>query len=158
MPIESVEKKGRVAEILLVEDNPGDALLTRKAFKGGRIPTNITVAPDADVAMAVLLKQGEYSAAPTPDIILLDLNLPKKDGKEILKDIKANDALKHIPVVILTSSRAELDVVKSYHLYASGYIIKPVSLDKFTDVVTSIENFWFTQVLLPDDSEAASGR
>lgn len=136
-------------EILLVEDNEGDIFLTKKAFEKAKIANNIYVAKDGEEAMKILNKQGDYSNSPTPHIVLLDINLPKKTGIEVLKEMKQRDKLKRIPVVILTSSKAEQDIVKTYDLYASSYIVKPLSLHNFHEVVTAIEDFWFSVVVLP---------
>jgi CheY-like chemotaxis protein len=144
-----IRDQARPAHILLVEDNAGDVLLTRKAFQNSKIANTIDVATDGDIAMRYLRREGEFADARLPDLILLDLNLPTKDGREVLRDIKADDGLKHIPVVILTSSRAELDIVKTYNLHANSYLIKPVNLEKFTEIVETIEHYWFTLVVLP---------
>jgi len=136
-------------EILLVEDNEGDIILTNEAFKTCKIANIMHVARDGEQAMEFLNREGEHANATTPDLILLDLNLPKKDGKQVLKEIKENDNLKTIPVVILTSSKSEQDIVKSYGLHANSYIVKPVDLEKFIEIVDAIENFWFTVVVLP---------
>lgn len=149
MTTDTISNKGRPAEILLIEDNRGDVLLTKKAFKTGKIANNITVAGDGIEALQMLRREGEHANATIPDIILLDLNLPKKTGRDVLSEIKADEQLKHIPVVVLTSSKAELDVVKSYNLHANSYIVKPVNLEKFNEIVNSIENFWFSVVILP---------
>ena len=138
-------------EVLLVEDNPGDVRLTREALKEGKVRNNLSVAPDGVEALAFLRRQGKYADAPRPDVILLDLNLPKKDGREVLEEIKADPALRSIPVVILTSSDAERDIVRAYSLHANCYITKPVDLDQFITVVKSIEDFWFTIVKLPPE-------
>ncbi len=143
------ELNGRPIEILLIEDNPGDILLTKEAFSDAKIRNNITVAKDGEAAMAILQKQGEYKDFITPDLIFLDLNMPKKDGKEILAEIKEDEGLRRIPVVILTSSKAEQDVVRTYDLHANSYLLKPVDLKQFSDIVNAIENFWFTVVVLP---------
>lgn len=135
--------------ILLVEDNVGDVLLTKEAFKGSKINNHIDVAEDGEKAMAMLRNEGEYSDYQLPDLILLDLNMPKKDGREVLEEIKSDDKLKSIPVAIMTSSKAEADVVKTYNLHANCYIVKPITLDQFVEVVNSIENFWFSVVVLP---------
>jgi CheY-like chemotaxis protein len=142
-------------EILLIEDNPGDVRLTKEALKDGKILNNLNVASDGVEAMAFLKREGKYSDAPHPELILLDLNLPKKDGREVLAEIKSNPELKRIPVVILTSSAAEQDVVKSYNLHANCYITKPVDLDQFIHVVKSIEHFWLTVVRLPSEERNA---
>lgn len=136
-------------EILLVEDNPGDVRLTLEALKDGKILNNLNVTSDGVEAMAFLRREGRYADAPRPELILLDLNLPKKDGREVLAEIKKNEELRSIPVVILTSSAAEQDIAKSYNLHANCYITKPVDLDQFISVVKSIEHFWLTVVKLP---------
>jgi len=136
-------------EILLVEDNPGDVRLTREALREGKVYSNLHWAKDGVEALEFLRRQGAHRDAPRPDIILLDLNLPKKDGREVLSDIKNDDALKHIPVVVLTTSKAEEDVLRSYELHANCYVTKPVDLDKFIVVVKSIDRFWLTVVTLP---------
>ena len=135
-------------EILLVEDNPGDVRLTKEALKDARVGNNLHVTMDGVEALAFLRKQGKHGAAPLPDLILLDLNLPKKNGREVLEEIKKEDALRHIPVVILTTSQAEQDVVESYRLRANAYVTKPVDLDQFLKVVGSIEQFWLEIVKL----------
>ena len=136
-------------QILLVEDDPGDVELTRESLSDSKLAINISVAGDGVEAMAFLRKEGEYSTAVTPDLILLDLNMPRKDGREVLAEIKADDSLKMIPVVILTTSSAETDIVKSYDLGANCYVTKPVGFDQFAKVVEAIEGFWFTVVKLP---------
>jgi len=141
-------------EILLVEDNPGDVRLTLEALKEGKVRNNLNVVSDGVEALAFLRHQGEYSQAPRPDLILLDLNLPKKDGREVLGEIKGDEAFRRIPVVVLTTSRAEEDILKSYDLYANCYVTKPVDLERFLTVVKSIEDFWLTVVKLPPDSRA----
>ena len=139
----------RHIEILLVEDSPTDALLTKEALKEGKVCNTLHVVSDGVDALAFLRKEGEYLDAARPDLILLDLNMPKKDGREVLSEIKADENLKRIPVVVLTTSKAEQDVVKSYNLNANCYIIKPVDFGQFTEVVKSIEHFWFSVVTLP---------
>lgn len=139
----------RPIEILLVEDNEGDVFLTKKAFEKAKITNRIHVATDGEAAMDMLNKEGKHSALPTPDIVFLDINMPKKDGKQVLAEMKEDKDLRRIPVVILTSSEAEQDVVKTYDLHASSYIVKPVDLPKFHEVVTAIENYWFSVVVLP---------
>lgn len=141
---------GRSIEILLVEDSPGDVRLTQEALKEGKIRNKLTVASDGVEALAVLRRQGAYANAPRPDIILLDLNLPRVDGREVLAAIKKDLALHRIPVVVLTTSKAEEDVLKSYELSANCYITKPVDLDQFIAVIRSIEDFWLTIVTLPE--------
>lgn len=138
-------------EVLLVEDNPGDALLTRIALEDSKVSIHLNVVEDGVEAMAFLRKQEKYKAAAHPDLVLLDLNLPKKDGREVLAEIKADQFLKRIPVVVLTTSQAEEDVVKAYNLSANCYITKPVDFDQFVRIVRSIENFWFAIVKLPPE-------
>jgi len=140
----------RMIEILLVEDNPGDADLAREALVSSKFKNSLHVVNDGEKAMAFLRKTGEYTSAPRPDLILLDLNLPRKDGREVLAEIKQDDNLKRIPVVILTSSKADEDVIKSYNLHANCYITKPLDFFQFTKVVQSIENFWLSIVVLPN--------
>ncbi len=141
----------RPVEILLVEDNPGDARLTKEALKDGKVYNRLTVVPDGVEALAYLRREGQYADTIQPDLILLDLNLPRKDGREVLAEIKADDRLKRIPVVILTSSSAEQDVLKSYGLHANCYVTKPVDLDQFMAAVKAIEDFWLTVVTLPPE-------
>jgi len=136
-------------EILLVEDNPGDVRLTKEALKEGKVYNNLHWAKDGVEALEFLKRQGKHAKAPRPDIILLDLNLPKKDGREVLALIKKDSDLKQIPVVVLTTSEAEEDVLKSYELHANCYVTKPVDLEKFIHVVQSIDRFWLTVVTLP---------
>jgi CheY-like chemotaxis protein len=136
-------------EILLVDDDPGDVRLTVEALKQTKMHINLSFARDGIEALAVLRHQGKFSAAPCPDIILLDLNMPRKDGREVLREIKEDPKLKHIPVVVLTTSAAEEDIMRSYNLHANCYVTKPVDLQQFMKVVASIESFWFTVVKLP---------
>lgn len=142
-------------EILLVEDNPGDVRLTREALKEAKVINNLNVIKDGMEALAYLRKEGPYAAAPRPHLILLDLNLPKRDGREVLATIKADEKLKRIPVVVLTTSQDEQDVLKSYNLHANCYITKPVDLDQFIRVVRSIEDFWLGIVVLPATNRTA---
>ncbi len=142
---------GNSIEILLVEDNPGDVRLTQEVLRDGKLHNNLHVAEDGIEALEFLRRVGSYADAPRPDLVLLDLNLPKKDGREVLAEIKADSNLKRIPVVVLTTSKAEEDVFKAYDLHANCYITKPVDLDQFITVVRSIEEFWFTIVKLPLD-------
>jgi len=142
-------KAERPIEILLVEDNPGDVRLTREIFKAARIRNLIHTVEDGVEAMEYLRNQGKYADAAKPDLILLDLNLPRKDGREVLAEIKMDDELKRIPVVVLTISKAEEDILKTYSLHANCYITKPVDLDQFIKVVASIEDFWLSVVKLP---------
>ena len=149
----TVNPLGRPADFLLVEDNPGDVRLTQEALKSHKVQNNLHVATDGEEAMAFLRRQGKYANAPRPDIILLNLNLPKKDGREVLAEIKSDPNLKTIPVVIITSSEAEQDVIKSYNLNANCYVTKPVNLDQFIKVVQSVNDFWLTIVKLPSSVE-----
>ena len=137
-------------DILLVEDNPGDVDLTRDALEESKMNNNLYVVGDGEEALEFLYKKGKYSDAPRPDLVILDLNLPKKDGREVLGDIKADDNLKRIPIVILTTSKAEEDVLKTYNLHANCYITKPLDFEQFLQVVKSIETFWMSIVVLPD--------
>ena len=141
--------EGRPIEILLVEDNPGDVRLTIEGLNEGKVRNNLHVARDGVEALAFLRRDGQFADAVRPDLILLDLNLPRKDGREVLSDIKSDPDLKTIPVVVLTTSRAEQDVLHSYELQANCYITKPVDLEQFITVVKSIEDFWLTIVTLP---------
>lgn len=136
-------------EILLVEDNPGDVRLTTEALKEQKMYTRLQVVNDGVEAMAYLRKEGKYAKASRPDLVLLDLNLPLKDGREVLKEIKSDDALKAIPVVVLTVSKSDEDILKSYNLHANCYITKPVDLIQFLKVAKSVQEFWFTMVKLP---------
>ena len=140
-------------EILLVEDNPGDYRLTQEALREGKVYNNLYWAQDGVEALEFLRQRGRYSDVPRPDIVLLDLNLPKKDGREVLQDIKNDEKLKRIPVVILTTSKAEEDVLKSYNLHANCYVTKPVDLEQFIVVVKSIDMFWLTVVTLPNGKD-----
>jgi CheY-like chemotaxis protein len=146
-----VETCATPVEILLVEDNPGDVRLTREALKEGKVRNNLNVVEDGEAAVAFAKQEGPYADAPRPDIILLDLNLPRKDGREVLAILKADEALKRIPVVILTSSKADEDILKAYDLNANCYIAKPVDFEQFIRVVRVIEEFWLTVVKLPSE-------
>ncbi|MHC1574872.1 MAG: response regulator [Candidatus Methanogasteraceae archaeon] len=146
-------KTAKPIEILLVEDNPGDVRLTQEVLRDGKMNNNLYVAKDGVDAVTFLRREGAYTDAPVSDMILLDLNLPKKDGREVLAEIKDDLFLKRIPVVVLTTSKAEQDIHKAYDLHANCYITKPVDLDQFIRVVTSIENFWLTIVKLPRGEE-----
>lgn len=145
----NTEVMGRPVEILLVEDNPGDVRLTQENFKESKIRNNLYVVDDGVEALSFLRREGQYGDAVRPDVILLDLNLPKKDGREVLKEIKADPKLRRIPVVILTISSADEDIIKSYDLHANCYITKPIDLEQFGKVVKSISDFWLTMVKLP---------
>jgi CheY-like chemotaxis protein len=141
----------RPIEILLVEDSPEDADLTREALEDAKVANNLSVVADGAAALAYLRREGDYALATRPDLILLDLNLPKKDGREVLAEIKADEELKLIPVVVLTTSEAEQDIVRSYKLHANCYVTKPLDLDQFVTVVKSIEDFWLAIVKLPPE-------
>jgi two-component system, chemotaxis family, response regulator Rcp1 len=143
------QERATPIEILLVEDNLGDMRLTEEALKEGKVYNNLHWAKDGVEAIEFLKRQGKHEHAPRPDIILLDLNLPRKDGREVLEEIKTDDDLKQIPVVVLTTSKAEEDVLRSYALHANCYVTKPVDLEKFIVVVQSIDRFWLTVVTLP---------
>ena len=143
----------RPIEILLVEDNPGDVDLTREALDSGKLRNNLHVVNDGEAAMDFLRKQGKHAHAPRPGLVLLDLNLPKKNGREVLAEMKADDYLKRIPVVVLTTSQAEEDILKSYNLHANCYITKPIELAHFVKVVQAIEEFWLTIVELPKNGD-----
>ena len=136
-------------DILLVEDNPGDVRLTIEALKEGKVRNNLSVARDGVEALDFLFRRGAFANAPRPDIIFLDLNLPRKDGREVLEEIKKDPVLRRIPVVVLTTSAAEEDIVRSYDLHVNCYITKPVDMERFIDVVKAIDAFWFTIVQLP---------
>lgn len=142
----------RIIDILLVEDSPADVLITREALTEARLLNTIHVAEDGVEALAFLRRQGRFADAPRPDLILLDLNLPRKNGREVLAEIKADEALKLIPVVVLTTSSAEEDIIHSYNLHANCYVIKPVEFDSFVKAVQSIRQFWFTIVTLPPEA------
>lgn len=139
----------RTVEILLVEDNPGDVRLTSEGLREGKISNNLSVVGDGIDAIAFLRREGQFANAPRPDLILLDLNLPRKDGREVLAEIKADEDLRRIPVVVLTTSSAEQDIVRTYDLAANCYVTKPLDFEAFVEMVKSIEDFWFTIVTLP---------
>jgi chemotaxis family two-component system response regulator Rcp1 len=141
----------RPIEILLVEDNPGDVRLTVEALREGRVPNNLHVASDGVEALEFLRRAGQFANAPRPDMVLLDLNLPRKDGREVLAEIKADPELRRIPIVVLTTSQAERDVLQSYNLHANCYITKPVDIDAFFATVRSIDSFWLAVVRLPSE-------
>jgi two-component system response regulator len=140
----------KAIDILLVEDNPGDARLAQEALKESKVRNKIHIVKDGIEATDFLFKRNHYKDAPRPDLIILDLNMPKKDGREVLAEIKEDENLKRIPVVVLTISKAEEDILKSYNLHANCYITKPLDLDKFMEVVRTIEDFWLTIVMLPN--------
>jgi chemotaxis family two-component system response regulator Rcp1 len=139
-----------MSEILLIEDNPADIVLTKEAFKECRYKHNITAFKDGIEALKYLKREGEYSNSKTPDLVLLDLNLPKKDGRELLAEIKSDDSINFIPVIVLSTSRNETDIKTSYDLKANCYICKPVELESFINIILSIERFWLKTVTLPD--------
>ena len=139
-------------QILLVEDSPGDVRLTQEVLRDARIANQLHVVGDGEEAMAFLRHEGEYADRPHPDLVLLDLNLPRKDGREVLSEIHADPALKVVPVIVLTTSEAEQDILRSYQLSANAYITKPIDLSEFIAVVRSIENFWLSIVRLPNAS------
>ena len=141
----------KLPDILMVEDNPADVRLTREAFRDGIIHSTLNVTRDGVEAMDYLKHRGKFADAPRPDLILLDLNLPRKNGREVLAEIKADPALMRIPVVVLTTSRSEAGVLKTYNLHANCYVVKPADLDEFIDVVISIEHFWLKSATLPAD-------
>jgi len=140
-------------DILLVEDNPGDVRLTQEALKDAKLKVNLHVVNDGVEAMAFLRREGKYESKPPADLVLLDLNLPKKDGREVLAEIKSDTRLKRTPVVIVTTSKAEEDIVRTYDLHANCYVTKPLDLDQFVTMVQSIEHFWLTIVKLPTDGQ-----
>jgi len=150
--MELIGKDAKPIEVLLVEDSPGDVRLTREAFKDAKVHVNLHVASDGAEAMTFLLREGIHANVARPDLILLDLNLPKKDGREVLEEIKESLSLKTIPVVILTTSASEADILQSYEHHANCYITKPVNLDGFLKVVNSIDSFWLSVVKLPRDA------
>jgi DNA-binding response OmpR family regulator len=143
--------KGNPIEILLVEDDPAHVRLIQEALKEGRVTNVMSVATDGVEAMAFLRREGKYAEAPRPDLILLDLKLPKKDGREVLVEVKEDKDLTRIPVVILTTSKSEQDIIQSYENHANAYLVKPVGLDQFMAVVRGIEDFWMTLVKLPPE-------
>jgi len=145
----NTQPSNRPVEVLLVEDDPGDAYLMVETMKKSKLRINMHLVDDGVKAMAFLRREDPYQDAVTPDLILLDLNMPRKDGRQVLREIKGDDTLKHLPVVILTTSQAEADIIGSYNLGANCYIPKPVGLKEFGRVVRAIKEFWFTIVLLP---------
>ena len=147
----SAAASGRPVEILLVEDNPGDVGLTRETLKDSKLLNHMSVVADGVEAMAFLRREGKHVNAAHPDLILLDLNLPRKGGREVLEEIKTDEQLRRIPVVVLTTSSAEQDILRTYNLHANCFITKPVDLDQFTTVVKAIEEFWLTIVKLPPE-------
>ena len=146
VPVKDTE---RTIEILLVEDNPSDALLMEEALLEGRLRSNLSIVRNGDEALDFLYRRGPFRASPRPDLIMLDLNLPKRDGREVLKEVKSDQDLRSIPVVVITTSRSEEDITKSYNLHANCYVTKPVRLNAFFEVMRKIEDFWFITVKLP---------
>jgi len=140
---------GRPIEILLVEDSATDVMLAEEALEHGKVSNNLSVVKDGVEAMAFLRNEGPYAVSPRPDLMLLDLNMPRKDGREVLAEVKADDKLKQIPIIVLTTSKAEQDVLNAYGLHANCYISKPVDFDQFAAVIQAIEQFWFSIVILP---------
>lgn len=149
--IRAMNRAAHPIEILLVEDNPGDVRLTQEVLREGKVRNHLNVVEDGEKAIAFLRREAIYAQAPHPDLILLDLNLPRKDGREVLEIIKADTLLKRIPVIILTTSRAQEDILQAYDLHANCYIAKPIDLDQFINVVKTIEEFWLTIVKLPPE-------
>ena len=147
------KRSGKPVEILLVEDNPADVRLTQEALKNGKVLNKLSVVGDGVEALSFLNRKGKYADAPRPGLILLDLNLPKKKGCEVLEEIKKDPSLRRIPVVVLSISNNEQDIIKSYNRHANCYITKPVDLDQFVNVVKSIEDFWLTIVKLPPNNK-----
>jgi chemotaxis family two-component system response regulator Rcp1 len=143
--------RGRAIEILLVEDNPGDVRLIKEALRDGKVWNNPHVVTDGEAALDFVYRRGQFADAPRPDMVLLDLNLPKKDGREVLAVIKSDPDLKRIPVVVLTTSKEEEDVLRAYNLAANCYVTKPVEFDEFMKVIQAIEDFWLTIVALPQE-------
>jgi CheY-like chemotaxis protein len=139
----------RPIEVLLVEDDPGDVVLTKEAFADNKVGNSLHVVSDGEEALRFLRQEGEFAEAPRPDLILLDLNLPRKDGREVLEEVKGDPELRRIPVVVLTTSEAEEDILRSYHLHANAYVAKPVDFDQFIKVVRHIDDFFVTVVKLP---------
>jgi len=148
---------GRALEILLIEDNPGDVRLIQEALRTSKIPNHLRVAEDGLEASAILFRQGQYADTPLPDLIVLDLNLPRKDGRTLLAEIKADPALKRIPVVILTTSQAEPDILQAYDMHANCYITKPMDYERFHGAIKAIESFWLGAVRLPIISDERRG-
>jgi two-component system, chemotaxis family, response regulator Rcp1 len=157
MTAEMLHNKQRPTQILLVEDSRGDVVLAKRAFADSKLACEIAVAMSGEDALARLQRAGEFIDAVLPDLILLDLNLPRMSGQDVLSFIKTSPQLKHIPVMVLSSSRAEPDVVKSYQLHANAYVVKPTSLEKFRELVTKLEQFWFTLAIVPDPTDIPNG-
>ena len=146
----AIRQDGTPIEVLLVEDDPGDVLMTQEAFEEHKVRNRLTVVSDGAEALSYLRREGAYANALRPDLILLDLNLPRRDGREVLAEVKADPELRRIPVVVLTTSQAEEDILRSYDLHANAFVSKPVDFDRFVEVVRQIDDFFFTVVRLPD--------
>ncbi len=140
----------RPIDILLVEDDPGDVLITKEALEHSKVTNTLATVDDGEQALAYLRREGEYAEATRPDLILLDLNLPRRDGREVLAEVKADPDLRRIPIVVLTTSQAEEDILRSYDLHANAFVSKPVDFDRFVEVVRQVDEFFFTVVRLPD--------
>jgi len=154
MTADTLTNKKRPAHLLVVEDNHGDIVLMKRAFAEAHLSTQITAATTGEEALAILRKAEENADHPMPDIILLDLNLPQMSGHQVLEIVKSDNKLKHIPIVVFSSSRADSDVMQSYDLHANGYIVKPLGLDHFNDVIRKLEQFWFMLAVMPDTHTA----
>ena len=152
--MKTLSTQGRLAELLLVDDNDNDVELTRIAFQQARFAANMHHVENGEECMAFLRREGKYADAPTPDIILLDLNMPRMDGREVLEAISADDALKHLPVIVLTTSEADEDILMAYRLRCSSFIVKPVGFENFAKAVQVIGDYWFTLAVLPPDPRA----
>ncbi len=152
----SKRPSARLVDILLVDDNPADVRLAREALSEAKLVNSLQVAADGEEALALLRRQGRHAGAPRPGLVLLDLNLPRKDGREVLAEIKSDPELKRIPVIVLTTSRAEEDVVRSYDLHANAYVTKPVALREFMEVMRALEGFWLAAATLPPEGKARS--
>lgn len=149
----SILTSGRPAVVLLVEDNDNDAELTRLGFRKGRLAVDLHHVQDGEQCMAFLRKEGDYANAPAPDLVLLDLNMPRMDGREVLETISHDEALKHIPIIVLTSSEADSDVLASYRLQCKSYIVKPINFENFTRMIQGLSDYWFTLVILPTEAD-----
>lgn len=149
----SILTSGRPAVVLLVEDNDNDAELTRLGFRKGRLSVDLHHVQDGEQCMAFLRREGDYANAPAPDLVLLDLNMPRMDGREVLETISQDEALKHIPIIVLTSSEADSDVLASYQLQCKSYIVKPINFENFTRMIQGLSDYWFTLVILPTEAD-----
>jgi CheY-like chemotaxis protein len=150
---EALSSSGRIAELLLVEDNQADVFLTQEALKAGKIANRMHVAHDGEEALRILLKQPPYGEVPTPDLVLLDLNLPRKDGREVLAEIRRTPSLAHLPVVVMTSSKREVELMNSPKLKATCFVVKPLDFEQLKEVVAAIDSFWFSLVRVPREQE-----